>query len=270
MKGIDTAVKSDGKTKSKVTRQFHEISAVQKDQKSRGRSMEITRIHPSAVIVPAYTSYVGLEISVLTESDNKLLIHPSPFFPEDKEAQLSRDLPAIYRTNFERRSQKLLHDHMAQQYRPDAEELLEKLGIDEHDILQWILEKKPLAPGPEREALRLLLEGAGARLSQPHPNNDYSYSKPAPSDLRNYLMNELKPSNAKAKAYAALLCLAIDSQMDQATEFDSWELFRRGRVVNDVLRKRDSANASDSIKDFVKQPEAITQRRHLMCRVCNL
>jgi hypothetical protein len=268
MERIDTTRRVDGKTKSSNmmdTRQFKIIGA-KGDKKPAVCNAEVTRIHPSSVTVPSYTSYVGLEISVLAESNNKLLIHPPPFFPEDKEAQLSKELPGIYRTNFERRNRKLLHDHMAQQYRPDIDVFIRTLGIDEHDILRWIFER-PLGPGDERGHLRVLLTNANVWPLESGPNRDYGSSKPAPKDLVDHVLPRLKASpNTLARAYAVLACIAIEDYVDPATGFDAWELFRRGPVMKDILGEQGiNVDSSDS-----ETSSPIARRNLLMCRVCNL
>jgi hypothetical protein len=268
MEKIDTPRRVDGKTKISNTidtRQFRILGA-RTDKKPTVCSAEVTRIHPSSVTVPSYTSYVGLDISVLAESNNKLLIHPPPFFPEHKEAQLSKELPGIYRTNFERRNSKLLYDHMAQQYRPDIDAFIKTLGIDEHDILRWIFER-PLGPGDERGHLRVLLTNAKAWPLKTGPNSDYGNSKPAPKDLVDHVLPRLKPSpNTLTRAYAVLACVAIEDSIDQETEFDAWELFRRGPVMKDVLGEQGiNVESSDS-----EASSPVTRRNQWMCRVCNL
>jgi hypothetical protein len=272
MKAIDTANKMDGKTKSNNqynVRFYLEALGARLDKRSVGWSAEVTRIHPSPVTVPPYTSYVGLDISVLVESTNKLLIHPPPFFPEAKEHQLGVDLPGIYRTNFERRSDKLLHDHMAERYRPDIEAFLNRLGIGEYDVLRWLFEK-PLSPGLERERLKLLLTEAGAWPLKNGPNSEYSYNTPSPNDLARFVLPKMKPSTSTARAYAALACIVIDSHMDPKTEFDAWEFFRRGSLLKDILEESANASDSESESSQIKQPTLNTQHHHPVCQVCNL
>jgi hypothetical protein len=272
MKAIDTANKTDGKIKANGKyniRVFEEVLGAKVDKKGTTWRAEVTRIHPNPVTVPPYTSYIGLDISVLVESTNKLLIYPPPFFPESREEELAKELPTHYRTNFERRSNKLLHDHMAERYRPDVEAFLKRLGISEDDVLRWHFER-PLAPGFERERLRLLLTDAGAWPLQNGLNSEYSENKPSPNNLGKFVLPKLKPSTSTARAYAVLACIVINRHMDPETEFDTWEFFRRSPLLKGILK--DSGNASDSVSDSgqVKASSTSTRRHHLMCRVCNL
>jgi hypothetical protein len=272
MKPINTPNKMDGKSKANSNanvRVYNEVLGAKIDKRPITWRSEVTRIHPSTITVPPYTSYVGLDTSVLVESTNKLLIHPPPFFPEAKEHQLGVDLPGIYRTNFERRSDKLLHDHMAERYRPDIEAFLRRLGISELDILGWLF-KKRLVPDIEQDRLELLLTEAEAWPLKQEPNSEYTYNTPSPSDLESFVVSKLTPSTTRVRAYAVLACVVIDRHMDPKTEFDSWEFFRRGPVLKDLLEE--TANTSDSESDSsqVKQPNSSTQKHRLICRVCNL
>jgi len=217
-----------------------------------------TRFYPDLLVAPSYTSYVGVGHSILVENSNKLLAHPPPFFTQRDEERLNHILEnqGLYRTNFERRSIKLLHDQKARHYKWPVKAILQDFGIDEHVILWWLFES--VSDGAlERSKIEALLSAAKLLPLKPSQLNLSSKvdekSTPTRSDLKKVVLPKLKSdSTARTRAVASLVCVAFNHDRDKDDKFDAWEFFRRGAVMKTILQTE-------------RAPEG-----EILCRVCHV
>lgn len=242
------------------------------NKKERRLHAPITRVQADSIIVPSYTSYVGISRSILAESNNHLLIHPPAYdqLDEKRENRLNQDLKNIYRCNFDRRPLKLKHDHLWRQHAPHVERFFNALGINENDVLSWIFEKTFQTNEEQAELSRHLeTSNLGTRPSTTYP-------RPTPQSLAKYVLPYLKQTTPTAMAYAALACAAFNQLSDKSHKFCIWEHVRRGTLMKEILshpEESDSTSSGDDSHIEVSRPNDISPKKRsriTLCRVCHL
>lgn len=285
MKSTLTACQSAAKSKTiwVDTRQLTQKAGSHNSQTS---SFPITRIHPPNIAVPSYNTYVGIDRSILSESNDRLLSHPLPLLEGAQvEEQLTEELPKIYsfsQTQFDRRAVRLRHDHQQMHLAPYVKKFLKLLQISEEDVLYMFFTNRNL-PSESNDFERILTDADSANW--PLPGRP-KFQQPQPSSLCKWVFHRLKKPSIKSIAYAALACAAIDQLRDINSGFNSWEFFRRSTILLDLLRDpvpdparnrtggdRHTGNFSDSDGESDSNP-AHRQKRLgqsiTLCRVCHL
>jgi hypothetical protein len=291
MTSIASAPQSTSKSKMgwTNTRQFTQRVFSTRPERQITRVVPITRIEPPNIAVPLYNTYVGIDRSILTESNDRLLSHPLPLLEGDQvEEQLTEELPKIYsfsQTQFDRRAPRLLHDHQRMHWAPYVKKFLKALGITEEDVLyMFFAYQMPESDSSEFE--RILKEAD--ETNWPLPKRPM-FEQPQPSSLRKWVFHRLKKPTIKAIAYAALACAAIDHHRDVRSGFNSWECFRRSPVLVEMLlnpipdpvrnargvQDGHLGDSSDSNSDVHRgsapaQDRPAKKPNRMLCRICHL
>ncbi|KAK4990115.1 hypothetical protein LTR50_002745 [Elasticomyces elasticus] len=113
-------------------------------------SVPVTKVRSETKATPAGTHYTSLRKNVLAPNNSQLDYWPS-FNDEANQANMEATLQERYDVNIEDRPIKLKRAEQVRKLMPYAEEFLEELGCDFHDVLRFMLE--PDIPSLNRASL---------------------------------------------------------------------------------------------------------------------